>query len=187
MVSLDGYIEGPNKELDWHFVDEEFEKYSNNMLHSIDAIVVGRNVYQIFVDYWPQAEENPVGAADPSDPSRHIEAARLINDLPKYVVSTTLKETPWKNSHIIRNNIANEIKKLKDKPGQDIALFGGAGLVHSLIPMNIIDEYRLIVNPVILGNGKPLFSSINHQQKLRLTYSHHFASGAVLLCYKPMN
>jgi len=185
MVSLDGYIEGPNKELDWHFVDEEYEEYSNEMLHSVDGILIGRNVYQLFVDYWPSAIENPEGAPNPSDPSRHLEAARLLNELPKYVVSTTLKESSWNNTHIIRSNIEYEIKKIKENAGQDIVLFGGAGLVKSLMPMNTIDEYRLIVNPILLGSGKPLFQSINHQQKLQLTDSHHFSSGAVLLCYKP--
>jgi len=113
MVSLDGYIAGPDNELDWHFVDAEFEEYSNNMLRSIDAILIGRNVYQIFADYWPHAAENPVGAADPADPSRHIEAARLLNDLPKHVISTTLEDPGWNNTHIIRENITDEIRNMK--------------------------------------------------------------------------
>jgi dihydrofolate reductase len=80
MVSLDGYINGPGGELDWQFVDREFEEYSNKMLRSVDGIVIGRKVYQVFVDYWPNAFENP---ADTSDPIRHIEAVRLLDDLPK--------------------------------------------------------------------------------------------------------
>jgi dihydrofolate reductase len=80
MISLDGYIEGPNKDLDWHFVDTEFEEYSNNMLRSIDAILIGRKVYELFAEYWSTAADNPVGAANPANPSMHIEAAQMLNE-----------------------------------------------------------------------------------------------------------
>jgi dihydrofolate reductase len=183
MVSLDGYIEGPDQELDWHFVDKEFEDYSNEMLRSISAIMLGRNVYEVFLNYWPHAFENPAMAPDPSDPSRHLEAARLLHELPKYIVSTTLKTTGWHNTHLIGNNLREEVIKLKQKPGKDIALFGGATLASSLIEMNLIDEYRLIVNPVILGDGTQLFRKGLPKTEFTLTGSRKFKSGAMLLKY----
>ncbi|MEX0647947.1 MAG: dihydrofolate reductase family protein [Balneolaceae bacterium] len=183
MISLDGFIEGPDKELDWHFVDREFEEYSNNMLRSIDGILIGRKVYQLFVDYWPAAAENPSGAADPSDPSLHIEAAHLLNELPKYVVSTTMEKAEWNNSHIISGNIFEELTRLKKGEG-NIALFGGASLVSSMMEMNLIDEYRLIVNPVLLGGGTPLFNGGYKRSALKFMDLIKFKSGAVAYTYK---
>jgi dihydrofolate reductase len=188
MVSLDGYIEGPNKELDWSRelgIDEEFEEYSNEMLRSIGGILLGRNVYEVFINYWPNAFENPAMAPDPSNPSRHLEAARLLHEMPKYVVSTTMKEAPWNNSHIIREKIQDEIKKLKEKPGKEIAMFGGAELANSLMEMNLINEFRLIVNPVILGGGTPLFRDGLPKTELELASTRRFKSGAIILTYIP--
>lgn len=186
MVSLDGYIEGPNKELDWHFVDEEFEIYSKEMLHSVDGILLGRNVYELFAQFWPNAIDSPATAPDPAKPEHHLEAAALLNSLPKYVVSTTLEKPDWNNTYIIGNNIAVNITKLKQQPGKDIALFGGARLINSLIRLDLIDEYRMIVNPVLLGGGIPLFSNENGKIDMKLTGIRKFKSGAVVLKYVPL-
>jgi dihydrofolate reductase len=183
IVSLDGYIEGPNGELDWRFIDDEWEEYINSMLRSIDGMLFGRKAYQSVAGYWPTAADNPVAAADPSNPHRHIEAARMMNALPKYVVSTTLKSAEWNNSHIIGTNIVEEIMYLKKQSGKDIALFAGAGLANSLMKHNLIDEYRVIVNPALAGGGKPLFNGGYLQMSLELLDTRQFASGALLLRY----
>jgi dihydrofolate reductase len=185
MVSLDGFIEGPDQELDWHFADDEFEEYINNMLRSIDGMLFGRVADQLLADYWPTAAENPMAAADPSNPQRHIEAAHMMNKLPKFVLSTTLKETEWNNSHIISGNIAEEVLKLKQQPGKDIALFAGADLAATFMKLGLIDEYRLVVNPVLLGGGTRLFKGGYERSNLKLLDVKTFASGALVLTYRP--
>lgn len=185
MVSLDGYIEGPDKELDWHFIDEEFEAYSNEMLRSVSGMVLGRKIYQLYLDYWPNAFDNPAGAADPSNPERHLEAARLLQETPKYVVSTTLKEPGWNQVQILSGDLETDIKKLKHQPGKDLVVFGGAELASALMESNLINEYRLIINPVILGGGTPLFRKGVPKTELRLTGTRKFKSGAIMLIYEP--
>lgn len=187
IVSLEGYIEGPNGELDWHFIDDEFEEYINDLLRSIDGMLYGRKSYELLAGYWPTAVEDPVAAVNPSNPSRHIEAARMMNALPKYVVSTTLRKTEWNNSHIIGSNIEEEITKLKKQPGKDLALFAGAKLTASLMKHDLIDEYRLLVFPALLGGGTPLFNGGYERSNLRLIDSRMFTSGALLLKYVKNN
>jgi dihydrofolate reductase len=187
IVSLDGYIEGPNGELDWHFIDDEFEEYINELLRSIDGMLYGRKSYELLAGYWPTAVENPAGAANPSNPSRHIEATHMMNALPKYVVSTILKKTEWNNSHIIGSNIEEEIIKLKKQPGKDLALFAGANLTASLMKLNLIDEYRLLVFPSLLSGGTPLFNGGYERSNLKLIDTRMFTSGAVLLKYETDN
>jgi dihydrofolate reductase len=189
MVSLDGYIEDANKEIDWSRelgMDEEFEDYSNEMLRSIGGMVLGRKIYQLYLGYWPKAFDNPAGAADHSNPERHLEAARLLHKKPKYVVSNTLKEAKWNQVQILSGDLEIEIKKLKDQPGKDLVIFGGASLACSLMELNLIDEYRLIVNPVILGGGTPLFCNELSETKLILSKTRKFKSGAILLVYNPL-
>lgn len=181
MVSLDGYIEGPNGELDWHRADEEFEEYVNQTLRSIDGMLLGKKIYDVFFNYWPDVFKEFEGSENPPP---HFETACLLQELPKYVVSTTLEKPGWNNSHLIKDNIRNEIKKLKEQPGRDIALFGGAGLAASLMEMNLIDEYRLIVNPVILGGGTPLFREGQKKNEMTLTDTKRFKSGAIMLVYE---
>lgn len=185
IVSLDGFIEGPNRELDWHFVDDEFEEYINDVLRSIDGMLFGRVAFQLLADYWPTAAENPVAAANPSSPKRHIEAAHMMNELPKYVVSTTLKKTEWNNSHIIGEQVAEQIAKLKQQPRKDIALFAGAGLAATLMQLDLIDEYRIVLNPVLVGSGTRLFKGGYDRLNLKLLKTKTFRSGAVVLSYQP--
>jgi dihydrofolate reductase len=134
--------------------------------------------------YWPTAAENPAAAVNPENPERHIEAAFMMNKLPKYVVSKTLRTTEWNNSHIINGNIAEEIAKLKAEPGKDIALFAGASLVSTFMKLNLIDEYRLIINPVLLGKGTRLFNGEYEKSNLELLDVKKFGNGALVLSYK---
>ncbi len=173
MISLDGYFEGPNKELDWHNVDVEFNEYAVELLDSVELLLFGRTTYELMSGYWPSdyAKEN--------DP---LVAARM-NNLPKIVFSKTLNKADWQNTKLIQSNIESEIVKLKNLPGKNIALLGNSNLAITLIRSGLIDEFRLFINPTILGNGNSLFAGIGTGVKLSLKSSRVFNSGNILLCY----
>lgn len=177
MVSLDGFIEGPNRELDWHVTGKEFEQYCDDMLDSIDLILLGRVSYQMMIDYWPAAETHPSSPADQA-------FARKMNALPKVVLSRTLAAATW-NTRVVKDHVAEEIEELKRQPGKDIAVFGGAGIISTLRKHRLIDEYRLIVNPIVLGSGTPLFQDVAEQMKMQLKKSMTLRSGVVILTYEP--
>ena len=141
-VTLDGVIEAPDQ---WQFPfwNDETGKFKLDELFASDALLLGRVTYQEFAAAWPSMTDEE-GFAD------------RMNSLPKYVGSTTLKEPLGWNATLIKGNIAQEVSKLKQQPGQDILISGGAGLVHSLMKHDLIDEYRLLVYPVVLGSGKRL-------------------------------
>ena len=186
-VSLDGFIEDANGEIDWHFADDEFEEFINETLRSIDAMVFGRIAYELLAEFWPAAAADPEESARQlgRDPDRHAEAARLMMELPKYVVSNQLERVAWENSHIVKGDIAAEINGLKRPPGKDIALFAGAQTASTFTQLGLIDEYRLVLNPVLLGAGKRLFEDGYRKTNLRLRETRPFASGALVLYYEP--
>jgi dihydrofolate reductase len=171
-VTLDGFMEGPNRELDYTagFVDQDFDRYATNMLKSIDAILLGRRTYQLFAGYWPTA----------SGPD-----AERMNALPKLVFSRTLKEVEWNNSRLAKGNVAEEVVRLKRQPGQDLALFGSADLASSFIRLGLIDEYRTLVTPVVLGSGTPMFKDIKDRIPLKLLKATTWSSGIAALYYQP--
>lgn len=175
MVSLDGYFEGPNHELDWHLVDGEFNDYAADLLDSVDTLLFGRVTYQLMAGYWP----TPAAMTD--DP---VIAAKM-NGLSKIVFSRTLTKADWNNTRLVRENAVEEISKLKRQPGRDMAIFGSSDLAVSLMPAGLIDEYRIFVNPVVLGSGKPLLKGLNARLDLKLARTKVFESGLVLLCYMP--
>jgi dihydrofolate reductase len=170
LVSLDGFFEGLNKELDWHVVDEEFFAYAKDMLRDADTLLFGAATYELMAAYWPTA---------PPD-----EIADKMNTLPKVVFSRTLKNVTWNNSRLVSTDIQEEILKLKEKPGRDIVILGSAQLASFLLPLGLIDEYRVILNPVLLGGGKPLFTGIMERMRLKLLSTRVLASGVVLLSYQ---
>ena len=180
LVTLDGFFEGPNKELDWHIVDEEFNEYAIDLLSKVDALLFGRVTYQLMADYWPAAATNP------STPKSDLEIADKMNNLPKIVFSKTLQEVKWNNSRLVKENIAEEISKMKQQPGKDMVIFGSGSIVSTFMQHGLIDEYRIIVNPVVLGNGNPLFKGINDKQNLKLLKTRVFSSGVVILYYEPV-
>jgi dihydrofolate reductase len=171
LVSLDGSFEGPNKELDWHVWDDEMEKDMGDFLNTVDAILLGRVAYQLLANYWPSSKEN---------------LAPMLNNLPKIVFSRTLEKVEWNNSRLIRENIKEEILKLKQQPGKDLVLFGGANIASTLNELGLIDEYRIIVNPVVLGNGKPFFKDVKDKFSLKLSGAKSFSCGNVILNYQPI-
>ena len=169
-VTLDGFMEGPNRELDdtTQVVDEDFDPYCTEMLKSIDAILLGRMTYQLFADYWPSA----------TGPD-----ADRLNELPKIVFSRMLEQVEWKNSRLVKENVAEEVARLKRQPGQDLALFGSADIA-STFRQPALDEYRIKVSPVILGSGKPLFKDIKDRINLKLLKTKIFILGVVELLYQ---
>ncbi len=174
LVTLDGYFEGPNREIDWHNVDAEFNEYSIEMLNSVDTLIFGRVTYELMEDYWPTP------AAKKDDPI----VAEKMNCLPKIVFSRTLDKVEWNNSRLVKSNIPEEIQKMKKTSGKDMAILGSGSIVSELAPLGLIDEYRIMVNPVVLGGGKSLFEGINERLNLKLLRTRTFKSGNVLLYYQ---
>jgi dihydrofolate reductase len=175
LITLDGYFAGPNGEIDWHNVDDEFNEFAIEQLNTVDTILFGRVTYQMMASYWP----TPTAISD--DPI----VAEKMNQVPKIVVSRTLKQADWQNTRLITDHVEEEIKNLKQQPGKNLFIFGSAGLAAALTPLHLIDEYRLIVNPVVLGTGTPLFKNIQSRLNFKLINTRIFRSGNVLLYYQP--
>jgi len=180
MVSLDGFIEDRDHQMDWHFADEEWDAYVNDMLRSIDGMVFGRVAHELLAQYWPGA------ADDPGATPLLIASARLMQSLPKYVISAGGYETDWENSIVFAGEIEARIKALKRQPGKDIALFAGANVFRSLDALGLVDEYRLVLNPILLGGGTRLFGASDRRAELRLAGIRQFRSGAAVLTYTPV-
>jgi dihydrofolate reductase len=174
LISLDGFIAGPNGEIDWHRVDEEHNEYAADMLNSVDTLLFGRVTYQLMASYWP---------TPPAIKEDAIIAGKM-NSLAKIVFSTTLERVDWKNSRLLKGNMVEEVTKLKQQPGKDMMIFGSSSIVSALTPPGLIDEYRLIVNPVILGSGTPEFTGIKDRLHLQLLEARAFRIGTVLLRYQ---
>jgi len=179
-VSLDGVVEDPGgaekfKHGGWSFKfrDDQVPKYKMDELKASDSLLLGRVTYEEFAKAWPSRKDD-VGFAD------------KMNNMSKYVVSTTLKELDWNNSRLIKGNIAEEVKKLKQQPGQDILVYGSGKLVNMLLKHDLVDELRLMVHPVVLGSGRRLFDDNAETMKvLKLADSKTFPSGIILLAYHP--
>jgi dihydrofolate reductase len=174
-ISLDGFIEAPNRELDWHRVDEELHRHFNQELAKMSAFLEGRVIYELMEGYWPTAGE------DPSSTAVEIEFAGIWRAMPKVVYSRTLKQV-GPNATLVRDVIPEEVAKLKAQSGGDMAL-GGAELGAAFRALDLIDEYRIYVHPVLIGKGKPLFQEAEAVSDLRLLETHGFGNGVVLLHY----
>lgn len=174
MVSLDGYFEGPNRNINWHHVDDEFNQFAIEQTSAVGTLLFGRVTYELMASYWPTP------AATRDDPI----IAGLMNSLPKIVFSRMLQKAEWSNTRVVKDHIAEEITALKQQSGKDIALFGSANLLSTLIQMDLVDEHRIMINPVLLGSGTPLFKGIKAPHELKLMKTRTFDSGNVLLCYQ---
>jgi dihydrofolate reductase len=175
MTTLDGYFEGPNQDISWHNVDEEFNEFAIEQLNEIGTLLFGRVTYEGMASYWPTE------VAIRNDPG----VAGLMNSLPKIVFSKTLDKAEWSNTRLVNDNVAEEVSTLKQQPGKDIAIFGSSDLAVTLARQGLIDEYRIIVNPVFLGGGTPLLKGIKDKLNLKLLKARTFKSGNVLLYYVP--
>jgi dihydrofolate reductase len=182
-LSLDGVMEHPHL---WHFpyFGEDAGAYKGEELFACDAMLLGRVTYEGFAAAWPQRSEGePIEGTDAIDDEKVF--ADRMNGMTKYVVSTTLKDLTWNNSHLISDNVPEEVRKLKDQPGQDILLMGSADLADTLRQHNLIDEYRLMVHPIVVGQGKRLFRDGSDTTTLKLVDSRTFSHGVMLHTYAP--
>jgi dihydrofolate reductase len=179
-VTLDGFMAGPNCELDWHFSrwTAEMAEMQSKQLSRADAILLGRTTYNAMAAYWSAVR------SDLSFPREDLAFADLMNSRKKVVFSRTVIELNWENSVQISGNLGSEIYKLKKQNGNDIIIYGSSKLIGGLIKLGIIDEYILWIHPVMLGTGKPLFGKTKHLTNMRLSNVKQFNSGVVLLHYQ---
>lgn len=176
-LSLDGFVAGPSGEMDWIKVDQEIFDYIGKRISESDTALYGRVTYQMMENYWPTAGDKPTA-------SRHdIDHSKWYNNVHKVVISNSMKDAALTNTTIISANLADSINKLKQQAGEDILLFGSPTATHSLIQLNLIDGYWLLVNPIILGRGIPLFADIKDRTKLKLLTTRQFTSGVTELNY----
>lgn len=171
-VTLDGFIEGPAGEVDWCIMDPDMD--FTDFLNKIDTILYGRKSYDLWGQYIPESEV--------SDTEREI--WELVHSKKKYVFSKKISGIVG-NATLIKDNLKEEVSRIKKEPGKDIWLYGGASLITTFIDLGLVDEYRLSVHPVVLGAGKPLFSNIKQRLNLKLVDTRRFSSGVVQLCYRP--
>jgi dihydrofolate reductase len=174
-VSLDGYVETPDHSLDWTLVDEELHTWFNEQTRAIDASLYGRRLYEVMAAYWPTAE------ADPSATDAMQEYARIWNPMPKVVFSSTLATVDW-NSRLVSGDVGEELARLRAEFDGDLGV-GGPTLAAEFIRRGLVDEYRLVVHPVVLGSGTPFFPKLESPIPLRLTETRTFSSGVIYLGY----
>ena len=174
-VSLDGFIAGPDGEIDWSGPDEEQHRFHNEQIRETGVHLCGRRLYETMI-YWETADENP------SAPEYELEFARLWKDTPRIVYSKTLEKVEG-NARLARDGVAEEVAKLKEQPGKDLAV-GGAGLASTCIKLGLVDEYWLFVNPVVLGGGTPYFPALDERINLELIETRTFASRVVYVRYR---
>jgi dihydrofolate reductase len=174
-TSLDGFVADKNGEMDWINVDEEIFEYAERRTHEADTALYGRKTYQMMEGYWPTAADQP-------NPTKHdIDHSRWYNNVAKVVLSRTMKGAAPVNTKIISDNLTEEIIKLKKSAGREIIIFGSPTAAHSLMAANLIDDYWLFVNPVLLGSGIPVFNDIKERTALTLVTGKVFSSGVVFL------
>ena len=173
-VSLDGFVAGPDGEIDWSAPDEELHRFHNQQTRETGAHFCGRRLYEVMA-YWDTADENA------SLPEHELEFARIWKKLPKIVFSKTLEKVEG-NARLATGGVADEVAKLKEQPGKDLAV-GGAGLASTLMRLGLIDEYRLFISPVILGGGTPYFPALDERINLELVETQTFGSRVVYVRY----
>jgi dihydrofolate reductase len=174
LITLDGYFEGPNQDISWHNVDREFNEFAIQQLNEIGTLLFGRVTYQLMASYWPTEtalKDDPV-------------VAEKMNSLPKVVFSRTLEKAGWNNTRLFKDDIVSKVAELKQHSEKDIAVFGSSNLSLTLIKHKLIDEFRIMVNPILLGNGIPLFRGISERLSLKLLKTKTFKSGNILLYYE---
>jgi dihydrofolate reductase len=169
-ISLDGVTEAPNE---WQFdvFDQDMGEAMGGMMAEADTALLGRVTYQEWADYWPTSNDEPF--------------ASFINNIPKYVVSTTLDTVGWQNSTLIKGDLATEITRLKQQPGKTINVLGSPTLVRSLLQQDLLDEFTLMVHPVVAGKGKHLFPGASDLKRMQLTGHKITGSGVAILTYQP--
>ncbi|RZJ33271.1 MAG: dihydrofolate reductase [Flavobacterium sp.] len=176
-ISLDGFVAGPNGEMDWIKVDAELFEHVGHRISEGDTALYGRITYEMMESYWPTAGEKP--NADKHD----IEHSKWYNNVRKVVLSRTREGENLKNTVIIGSDVARKITEIKEEPGEEILLFASPTATHSLTELGLIDGYCLFINPIILGQGIPLFTGTEEKTKLKLVSTRKFKSGVIEASY----
>lgn len=179
-ITVDGFVAGPNGELDWMSgwdADDELKNYETAIADSADTILMGRKMTDGFVNYWTKT------AANPDSPDYSF--AKKMVDCPKVVFTKTLDQSPWANTVLAKGDLVEEVNSRKNQTGKDLLVYGGADFVSSLIRENLIDEYNFFVNPTAIGNGMPIFKNLENKLDWRLVKAKGFDCGIVLHCYEP--
>lgn len=180
-TSLDGFVAGLNGEMDWICFDQELSDYVSKATDNSDTALYGRITYEMMESYWPTAADSPTA-------TKHtISHANWVNNALKIVFSKTMEKTSWKNTRIIGDNIPEKISKMKNEPGKNLLLIGSASIAHTFMQHNLIDEYWINVNPVLLGSGIPLFKNIHDRVNLYLIEAKKFDTGVIGLKYEVKN
>ena len=179
-MSIDGCIAGPNGEMDWMvgLQDDKLMKYAYELTESIDTILLGRKMTDVFISYWSDVIKKP-------DDPWYAFGKKMI-EIPKVVFTKTLNKSKWINTDIATGDLTDEIIKLKNREGKDMVVYGGASFDSSLIKLGLIDEFLLFINPVAIGNGMTIFKDLNGIQKFNMVKSVAFDSGEVLLHYEAL-
>jgi dihydrofolate reductase len=173
-VTLDGFFEGPNHDISWHRNDRESNDFAEQQSGQPGTILFGRITYEMMASVWPTPrviQSNPI-------------VAGFMNNSEKIVFSNTLTNVGWQNTRLVRGDAAEEVAKLKDQPGSDMIIFGSGKLVSSLAQKNLIDEYQIMLYPLVLGRGTPLFNGVDNKINLKLARSQVLKNGNVLLVYQ---
>jgi dihydrofolate reductase len=177
-VTLDGYFSGPGGDISWAHKgseDAEWNAFVAENAGSGGQLLFGRITYELMASYWPTSEAM----------KSYPDVAKGMNELPKVVFSRTLDKVSWNNTRLVKGNLAEEVRAMKKEPGEDMTILGSGSIVSQLAQEGLIDEYQLIVNPVVLGKGRTMFDGIKAKLALQLTRTRTFANGNILLCYVP--
>lgn len=186
-LTLDGYMVGPDEDISWVAVgfDPQMQEDIAEQLGSAGLFVFGRMTYEIFADYWPNAEPYDEGdAPKPSEGREDPRIIRALNEQPKLVFSTTLGEPKWANTRVVPGGLEDEIRRLKREPGKDICVQGSASVVQQLARADLVDEYRVYLHPVLLGDGKQLFPAGHARQDFALTDLTRYPNGVIATTYE---
>lgn len=175
-VTMDGYFTARNGDMSWaHNDDPEWNAFVSENAKGGGTLVFGRITYEMMASFWPT----------PMAIEKFPAVAEGMNNLPKVVFSRTLKNASWKNTKLVKGDLAAEIRKMKKEPGKDMVILGSGSIVSQLAPEGLIDEYQVVVNPVVLGAGRTMFDGMKKKLSLKRTKSRTFGNGNVLLCYEP--
>jgi len=177
-TSIDGFVAGPNGEMDWIRVDDELFEIAVKLTDDADTALYGRVTYQMMESYWPTAGDKPTAT------KHDIEHSRWYNIVEKIVLSKTIHQSNLRNTKFIGDNIPGEINKLKREKGKNILMIGSPSSAHTLMQQDLIDDYWLFVNPVVLGKGIPLFAGIKDRLQLKLLTTKTYSIGVVALHYE---
>jgi dihydrofolate reductase len=175
LMTLDGYFAGENGDITWHMVDEEFQELAQAASNSGNTLLFGRKTYQLMESYWPTPEalrDDPV-------------VAKGMNAAPKVVFSRTLEKADWNNTRLVKDDLLGEVRKMKQEQGKDMTVLGSGSIVSQLAQEGLIDEYRVLLNPVVIGRGRTMFEEIRGKIVLKLIKTRTFGNGNVLLMYEP--